>query len=404
MEKAMLADMHDSDDFFMRQLAPELGAVDDAADNHSEESLAVDDDNAVVRELTLFYALRARQCSGNFMRSLVKSTVRRGVPLLSIGYVKDRDEILAWEAFQEGGRGISDEAVDAAWIVRLEARLQAQSANRRPPPIVYRGASLHGCLPSEPSTAVSSAASGSRDGDVLLGSGAVVLVDPPASAECATDDAEGGFPTATACYDYELLFYDEDEGEAGANPIARFPVGTKALKRIEQAPEDEREEPRYEGGFELPSASGGPMYKLAFCDATVAGAFARDYRTRQRVAALSRRAIGHKVTTEMVHGELHRLGRRPARCCALVCLVLLAVLVNFLVARITILCMSRPSLGDCWPDLRQDFQLGVALTKSAPATVGAEVCQRATGAISFYDVQRCLARDGMGVECLKALL
>jgi len=246
---------------------------------------------------------------------------------------------------------------------RLEATIRASLASSGAPPLVFGGAELSGPDPSFPD-----------GGEVLLGRGAVVILDP-------ADEGHVGR--------YELLFYSEDEADGAA--VWRSALGPKSTARRVQV----------EASADGPAASlqlrvrEGEVHTLSFDDAPLADAFARDFRVRQRVMELaSRTAKGAKAKNELL-GEIEGMKRRSlgARVSQFFGLLIVVVVIA-VVSRLAMLYSedkgARPPAAYL-QTLAQEAQTAVRLSRALVWNIGAKACENLVGAIPAPSLQRCLA-------------
>jgi len=164
-------------------------------------------------------------------------------------------------------------------------------------PIIYAGAELYGQDPC-----------GNNGAEVLLGRGAIVLLDPP--------EMPGGEWAGT----YDLLFYDETSGQ----PTLRVPVGPKL--KLSPQPEAETHSSRL-SGVSRPSMAkrmsmgpsvaacfdftveGVPVSALTFDREVEAQSFVRDLSVRLRLTRVSLKAHREMKSVGSLKGQLFALRR-----------------------------------------------------------------------------------------------
>mmetsp|Transcript_20360 Transcript_20360/g.36396 ORF Transcript_20360/g.36396 Transcript_20360/m.36396 type:complete len:408 (+) Transcript_20360:128-1351(+) len=259
----------------------------------------------------------------------------------------------------------------------LEADIRSKLDGRWP--LVFIGAELYGPDPN-------SASSGS---EVLLGRGAAVLVDPP-------EDIRVG--------SYELVFYCEDVG--AEKPISTFTIVPKMTLERQAASEEDLDGPA--ASFLLTSF-GKPAHTLCFEDNDVAGAFARDFRVRQKLMDVSlKTAKGQKAAREL-RGELTGLREQSliARMLGLLRLLMLIAALACL-ARLAQLYLQdavKQQPAVYMQMLKRD--VGHVLSMSAASSKRAvqKACELSVGSAAEDDVRACsqLAQASDIRRCLDRL-
>jgi len=246
-------------------------------------------------------------------------------------------------------------------------------------PLVFGGAELYGPEPHL-----------DNGSEVLLGRGAVVLVDPSNIGRVGT---------------YELFFYEEGSEE----PCLRFPIGPRT--RLLRQPDDaSSHSDRLSlathrlslGGSEGMPASMATAYTLlcpgfsgwtlTFDSETEAASFERDFSVRQRLVALSLKtsqgwrfadSLHHEVIY-LRHSGLLRMLRR-----VLPLALVSAFLVFFLHAATLFSSNPSKSLVDVTGQAFHDAVAATQLFGGALAEMGTTTCGLFTKAISASQVRRC---------------
>jgi len=230
--------------------------------------------------------------------------------------------------------------------------------------------------------------------EVLLGRGAIVLLDPPDS-------------DANVVGRYELLFYNQDDGPKKA--AHSFVIGPKmALKRLEEEREaGEPDEPLL--SFEFRESPLAPVHTFTFDDAAIMARFARDARVRKRFMALSQKTVVGQRSVQEARSELEELRRRGffAR---------LFRLLRFLVILFVVAAVGR--FGHIWyldqakhpaehasTLLKEGLEV-VEGAREVAMFVGSKACELAVGAVSVADLKRCTDLGGVTKvqECVLRLL
>lgn len=267
---------------------------------------------------------------------------------------------------------------------RLEAEIRAALAAAPtgggpapPPPLVFGGAELCGPDPGNPT-----------GGEVLLGTGAAVLFDPPESGQVGN---------------WQFLFYGQDEG--AREPVKRFSIGPATrLRRLEATPGPDGPAVTFE--IACGPRGAAEAYALAFEDIRVADAFARDFRVRLRLMELSLKNVKRARNAQDLLGEITDLKQRTlgARIWRLVSFVVLLVILGA-IARLAML--YRQDHGARGPveylaALAEDAYVAARLSRAVLVDLGAKVCDAAVGAVPAPDLRRCLAAvPGSGAEGLR---
>lgn len=256
--------------------------------------------------------------------------------------------------------------------VDLRGKLGAAAA-----PMVYGGAELFGPEP------------GSSSGtEVLLGSGAFVLVDP----------TEGHHVGA-----YQLLFYSEEEG-ADAEPMSCFAIGMKmGLRRLPRA--EEEDGPAV--SFELPNPTGLLAHTLTFDSEEVAACFARDYRVRQRLMEVAHTSARGSRRAGELQGEIECMKRNSISAWAAwavgLCVLLACLACSAQVLRLCYL-QRDVSAAIHVQTVLSELRHAVGVSGRAATFAGTQVCRVAFGALTVEDLLRCHAAKAWEVKrCLEVL-
>jgi len=238
-------------------------------------------------------------------------------------------------------------------------------------PLVCAGCELYGPQPG-----------GDPSVEVLLGRGAVVLLDPK---------------DLNRVGNFEIAFYDE----SSPSPLLRMPIGSHTSVMLQ--PQDNSAErlsvarrmsarPAGAGAAYDFTSNGTDVFTFSFdCD-IIGDSFARDLTVRVKLAALSQKTWRGKRAVAGLQGELDAMRSRGIfatirRWCAqvlLVCCILLAM-------HGSTLYMAEPErpLGDLAQKTMSDAFNFVALATTTVKDAGARVCQMTAHSVSTADLQRC---------------
>lgn len=257
--------------------------------------------------------------------------------------------------------GAGANTASAVQAALLESSIKGAFADKCP--LVQTGVELYGPDPRN-----------AEGGEVLLGRGAAVLLDPvgikiPAGA-------------------YELFFVDEDEGVK--RPI-HLDIGPKMQVRA-QKPEDEDE-----GGpaaMLLLCSPTETSYTLAFDTASSAGDFERDLRLRMRCLRLLAGKGGAR--------DLSSRGRGSSGRCSRFLLFLLSILMVAAVARLVLLMRAEPGRP---PRVYVDALVTDARgSLSSLQDAGSMACAAFTGAVPRAELRACTALDRPSAwRCVESL-
>jgi len=212
---------------------------------------------------------------------------------------------------------------------------------------------------------------GEAGSEVLLGSGVLVLLDPP-EKECKVRIGK-----------YELLFYSTSEGHW--DPIQRFDIGPRmSLRRVADGGAADDAEPRATYALDLGLPGGVPTYAVSFENVAAGEGFSRDFRVRQRLMELSLKTARSQRTASELRARLRErpLYTRASQMAAGLALVLaLAALV-----RLVVLVLAGPgpggeqrSLGDHAATVLLEAQLGFGLAWRGAAAARHQACSLACG-------------------------
>jgi len=265
---------------------------------------------------------------------------------------------------------------DVAWET-LHAHLSQQFPGQLP--VVFGGSELFGPDPH-----------GDIGSEVLLGRGAVVLVDPNNGCRVGA---------------YELFFYEEGNQQ----PCLRLPVGPRT--RLIRQPDD-----TLGGSDRLSLASHRPSFcgsdgkgayrataytllcpgvsgwTLAFDSENEAASFERDFSVRQRLVALSLKTSQGWRFADSLHGELMDL-RRSGLLLMLRQLLqralVLVILLIFLYAAMLFSSSPNKSLADVTAQTLNDAVAVAQFFVGRAAEAGTMTCGVFTEAISASEVRRC---------------
>jgi|Transcript_18248 hypothetical protein len=242
-------------------------------------------------------------------------------------------------------------------------------------PLVFDGAELYGPVENA-----------CHDGNEnLLGSGAIVLLDPGEG-----EDKVGR---------YSLLFFAED---GVSEPLKTFSIGPHMLKRME----DEEDGPVACFEFDSPGAA---VHQLAFDALDTALAFARDYRVRAKLIDVSLKTVNRGNQVREARSKIEELQRNSlgerlkSFACTLLMLLMVAVFL-----RVAIMYMQQPDKAP------QEYLLIVTteafqvfrVLRSLFCQAGSQVCELALGTIPVAQLQKCVSVGGMSQinECIAKLV
>lgn len=291
----------------------------------------------------------------------------------------------ALEGAKDAAAARSGDATAAEAEARLEADIRQKLAGRWP--LVFGGAELCGPDPG----------GAQAGGEVLLGRGAAVLLDPPEDTKSVGS--------------YELIFYGEDEG--AQEPVKRFLIGPKMTLTKQAAEGEDEDGPAATFAFAA-GLQGVPAHTIAFDSAIVAAAFARDFRVRQRIMELSLKTVKRGRAADELRSEIEGLKSQTlsARFWRFLCLcvVLLALTTMARVCTLYVKDKGARKPAAYFADLARDARTAARLSRSALAGAGSKACELAFGSVPADDVRRCaaLADSSQSVtqvsRCLKALV
>jgi hypothetical protein len=261
---------------------------------------------------------------------------------------------------------------------QLEADIRQKLSSRLP--LVYGGAELYGPDPG----------GDGAGSEVLLGSGAFVLVDPP-------EEEEGRIGS------YELLFYCEDEGVRA--PAKQIVIGRKMALRRSSCEADDA----MAASFELPGSPGVPTHTLAFDSANVGANFARDYRVRQRLMEMAVKNVKGARATSDLRGELEDLknqglAQQVAR------KLRLLVLVFFIACSVRLAMLYSEGPGRppaAYAEVLMHDILSIGQTsREAAASIAKQACKLTVSALDTDDLKLCMAEgatDEQMTRCIRQL-
>jgi len=261
---------------------------------------------------------------------------------------------------------------------QLETAIQEKYAGSLP--LIFGASDLYGPAPGD--------ASGS---EVLLGRGAVVLLDP--EEECRTIG------------EYKLLFFSEDEG--ASKPTKSFPIGPRMSLKRQQPDADDADGPA--AMFEFRAGPGLPVHSICFDEAATAATFARDFRVRSRLMDISLKTAKGQHAVNEVRDELRELRRQSvgARLWRLLCLIMVLLLVA-VVARVGLLYSEQPGKAPeaYLEQVKKDLTNVGHASHTVVVAAGSKVCELAVGAVPAADLQKCLAVGGVSQvhECVEQLV
>jgi len=286
------------------------------------------------------------------------------------------------EKAHEASLHVKDPGAGSAQNAEAYARFEADIRSKLDGhwPLVFAGAELYGPDPN-----------GSVDSEVLLGRGLAILLDPP----------EEGNRVGS----YELSFYCEDIG--AEKPLTTFTIVPKmVLTRQEVRPED-ADEPA--ASFLLRSPS-KPVHTLCFEDTSVAGAFARDFRVRQRLMDVSLKTARGQKTAAELRGELAGLREQSL-------LARAVALLRFLLLIAALVCLARLAqlyLQDTVKQppnvymqmLKRDVQHVLSTSATGSRIAVQKACELSVHSSSEEDVRACsqLTQASDIRRCLDKLL
>eukprot|EP00747_Dinoflagellata_sp_TGD_P207159 gnl/TRDRNA2_/TRDRNA2_80760_c0_seq1.p1 gnl/TRDRNA2_/TRDRNA2_80760_c0~~gnl/TRDRNA2_/TRDRNA2_80760_c0_seq1.p1 ORF type:complete len:409 (+),score=77.62 gnl/TRDRNA2_/TRDRNA2_80760_c0_seq1:70-1296(+) len=231
--------------------------------------------------------------------------------------------------------------------------------------------------------------------EVLLGYGAIVLLDPK------VEESQNRVGV------YELLFFETDEG--AKEPVVSMPIAPKTTLRRQAGGAvcgEDGEGPA--ATFELLTRS-RPKHTLTFEDAAVAARFARDLRVRTVLLDLSLRTAKGERTAGEARGELEQLRRRTfcRVCCWQLCMLMLLVAVGVAAraAQIFFALDSQPKGPAVLQALRRDAELAFEMAQALAQTATSTACALAGSHIPLAEVRSCASLDTLKKvqKCLKLL-
>lgn len=255
-------------------------------------------------------------------------------------------------------------------------------------PLIYSGAELYG---PDPFTGQNSEGS-----EVLLGRGAVALVDPEADGQRVGS--------------YELVFYEED-----MSVVFRSFIGPRM--RLSEQQEDElatgrltlasrisMSRPGVARCFDL-LLEGEPARAIAFDMQADAVGFQRDFEVRHRVVALALKASRGLGVADALRREMEEMRRNgPLFVLRRLLGQMLLLAVAVVLAQIAVLRLAqpeRPMMDIAWSAV-SDAQASASAAGEALAVAGEALCTMATRAVPASAVQRCASLPkGVGEEFLR---
>jgi len=247
-------------------------------------------------------------------------------------------------------------------------------------PLVFGSMELYGPDPS----------SGGAGSEVLLGSGALVLLDPEDEPNRVGQ--------------YSLLFFGEDEG--ASHPVTSFPIGPKMMLTRQKPDVEDCDGPA--ATFELVAGAGLPVHSIAFDEAATAAAFARDFRVRSRLMDVSLKTVKGKQATNQARDELKELRRQSLGARLRRYMTVLVVLFLFgIVARVGMLYAETSSQAPEMYVQQVTKDLGNIgqISHSVAMYAGTKVCSLAVGAVAVVDLQKCIILKQAQVrECVAKLM
>jgi hypothetical protein len=260
---------------------------------------------------------------------------------------------------------------DAVLVSELISALKEKYSARCP--LIFDGADLYG--PAE---------NADHEGtENLLGSGAIMLLDPEES-----EDKVG---------QYSLLFFEDS-----SKPLKTFTIGPQMLKRVA----DEEDGPG--ACFEFRS-TGVAVHQLAFSDVDTALSFARDFRVRAKLMDVALKTVSRGRQVQEARGKVDELRRNSlqARLFRFFCAMLVLLLVGVTI-RVALLYKLHPGKApkEYLAILVEECFHVLQLLRSTFSSAGSQVCEVAFGAIAAPQLQRCLELGGVSKinECVTALL
>jgi len=255
----------------------------------------------------------------------------------------------------------------------LVAAIKEKYAGRYP--LVFDGAELYG--PAENA--------GHEGSENLLGSGALVLLDPEESA-----DKVGR---------YSLLFFSEDDA---SKPLKNFSIGSNMLKRMK----DEEDGPA--ASFEF-SSPGVPVHQLAFDALDTAFAFVRDYRVRAKLMDVSLKTVNRTNQVREARSKIDELRRNSlgARLRRFILMLLILLTVGVLM-RVGVLYRGHPDKApqEYLQILKKDAFEILGLMRSLFSWAGSQACELAFGTVSVAQLQECARFGGVSQinDCIAKLI
>eukprot|EP00931_Biecheleriopsis_adriatica_P122652 TRINITY_DN9765_c0_g2_i1.p1 TRINITY_DN9765_c0_g2~~TRINITY_DN9765_c0_g2_i1.p1 ORF type:complete len:404 (+),score=88.20 TRINITY_DN9765_c0_g2_i1:94-1305(+) len=278
------------------------------------------------------------------------------------------------EAAHEAAARLPDSG--ASGVGETGARLASdiKQQHRAHMPLVFTGATLLGQDPG-----------GASGSEVLLGAGAVALVDPPQDTKSIGN--------------YELWFFSEEEGVS--KPQNRFTLAPK-MKLDRQANEGEGED-AVSLTLNIP---GMPVHTICFEDSDTAQSFSRDFGVRQRLMDVSLMTAKKQARAENLRGEIedmrkHSFVARLVHCFRMLMLIaFLAVIARacFLYVQDAVKKDPREYVNIVSSEAQQVLKMCQASTKAIAlqashlllGTVDGEEVRRCSKLSEVLDIRNCI--------------
>lgn len=249
-------------------------------------------------------------------------------------------------------------------------------------PLVYPGCTFYGCSPY----------AADSDEEVLLGSGAVVFLDPPWPLP------EEGAGTRVVGV-YELLLY-RSKDLSGGGPVERFHIGPYTAARRMQDCSDvccfdalDRESDGCAAMCKLVVARETLPYTLVFKEEDVCVSFWRELELRRRVMELALRTVRQGHEAQSVHQKLEKNSFRRICSKFICCITMTRLLLLVVVSMWLAVLWSKDPWGPkvlYTNRLAQDAHTAFNIFRGEAMTILSKMCEVTFGTVPGADVRRCI--------------
>lgn len=357
--------------------AKPLGCLTRASSvNQDERELVVSTSDSIHKLYRLIFVSSRDAQEFSAIARLAEAATARGVPE-EFDDADDEEALATLEAeiWQR---------LDARWVggvIGNPASLWSSLA----PPLVYTGAELYGAQAGV---------------EVLIGRGALVLLDPSLGQETPGSSTRGRVGS------YELVFFGADQGARQA--LSSFTIGPKTSLRelCPDAGNDERPSVSFEF---FSSGAAGPKHTIVMDKTNTAASFARDLLVRKRLMDLASRTSKGLKATDEVRSELDELRRQSLSARLMRAVRFLVVLICFIaVVRLALFYKAEPGR----PPMEYTSKL-LAEARGASTTLtfaaqgfGSKACELFGAAVGIESVRSCaaLVAPEDTRRCLRSLL